>query len=99
VDEAPDNYYVDGFKMTSVAIFATCFKDTLFPKTAAATAVLLKKLGYSPEIPESQGCCGQMHVNTGYPKLALPMVETFVKTFDKYDYIISPSASCVCSVR
>jgi L-lactate dehydrogenase complex protein LldE len=85
--------------MKTIAIFATCFNDTLYPKTVAATAKLLTRLGYHPEIPESQGCCGQMHVNTGYPKLALPMVETFVKTFDKYDYIISPSASCVGSVR
>lgn len=85
--------------MTSVAIFSTCFNDTLYPKTIAATVILLRKLGYEPEIPASQGCCGQMHVNTGYPRLAIPMVENFVHTFDGYDYVVSPSASCVGSVR
>ncbi len=60
---------------------------------------LLRRLGYEPEVPASQGCCGQMHINTGYPKLAVPMVENFVSTFGGYDFVVSPSASCVGSVR
>jgi L-lactate dehydrogenase complex protein LldE len=85
--------------MTNIAIFATCFNDTLYPKTVAATVLLLKRLGYVAEVPATQGCCGQMHVNTGYPDLALPMVENFVSTFERYDYVVSPSASCVGSIR
>jgi len=85
--------------MTTVAIFATCFNDTLYPKTVAATETLLRKLGYQTDAPASQGCCGQMHVNTGYPKMAVPMVQNFVDTFSKYEYVVSPSASCVGSVR
>ena len=85
--------------MTRVAIFSTCFNDTLFPGTISATVKLLQRLGFDPEIPRSQACCGQMHINSGYPKLAIPMAKNFATTFEQYDFIVSPSASCVGSVR
>jgi L-lactate dehydrogenase complex protein LldE len=85
--------------VTKVAIFSTCLNDTLFPNSVTATMTLLTGLGYEPEIPESQACCGQIHVNTGYPRLALPLTENFVDTFGGYDYVVSPSPSCVGSVR
>ena len=82
-----------------VALFATCFNDTLFPSTVEATAVLLERLGCTVELPLGQACCGQMHVNSGYPDLAIPMVRNFVDVFSEYDHVVSPSASCVGSVR
>jgi L-lactate dehydrogenase complex protein LldE len=40
-----------------------------------------------------------MHVNTGYQKPALPLVERFAEVFAPYDAIVAPSGSCVGSVR
>jgi L-lactate dehydrogenase complex protein LldE len=40
-----------------------------------------------------------MHVNTGYQKQALPLVERFVEVFSQYEAIVAPSGSCVGSVR
>lgn len=85
--------------MTRIAIFSTCFNDTLFPGTISATEVLLRTLGFNPEFPPSEACCGQMHINSGYPRLAVPMARNFVSSFQEYDFIVSPSASCVGSVR
>jgi L-lactate dehydrogenase complex protein LldE len=51
------------------------------------------------EFPAEQTCCGQMHVNTGYQKQALPLVERFVEVFAPYEAIVAPSGSCVGSVR
>lgn len=82
-----------------VGLFATCFNDTLFPKTVEATVLVLERLGCSVEFPLGQGCCGQMHVNSGYPDEAIPMVRSFVDVFAGYDHVVSPSASCVGSVR
>src|SRR5689334_3561648 len=49
-----------------VALFITCFNDTLFPQTGQAVVRILERLGHQVEFPEDQTCCGQMHFNTGY---------------------------------
>ena len=81
------------------ALFITCLADGLFPDVGKATVRLLERLGQVVEFPAEQTCCGQMHVNTGYQKQTLPMVERFVKVFTPYDAIVAPSGSCVGSVR
>ena len=53
-----------------VALFITCFNDTLFPETGRATVELLERLGHEVEFPREQTCCGQMHFNTGYQREA-----------------------------
>jgi L-lactate dehydrogenase complex protein LldE len=81
------------------ALFITCLADGLFPDVGKATIRLLERLGQVVEFPAEQTCCGQMHVNTGYQKQTLPLVERFVKVFTPYDAIVAPSGSCVGSVR
>jgi L-lactate dehydrogenase complex protein LldE len=81
------------------ALFITCLADGLFPEVGKATVRLLERLGQKVEFPAEQTCCGQMHVNTGYQKQALPLVERFAEVFAPYDAIVAPSGSCVGSVR
>ncbi len=80
-----------------VALFATCLVDALFPDAGRATVQLLERLGQRVEFPLEQTCCGQMHANSGYfePKL----VRRYVETFESYDAIVAPSASCVGAIR
>jgi L-lactate dehydrogenase complex protein LldE len=81
------------------ALFVTCLVDGVVPDVAKATVRLLQRLGVEVEVPMQQTCCGQMHVNTGYPREALPLVRNHVAAFDTYDYIVSPSGSCTAAVR
>ena len=81
------------------ALFITCLADALFPEVGKATVQVLRRLGQEVEFPAEQTCCGQMHVNTGYQKQALPLVERFAEVFAPYDAIVAPSGSCVGSVR
>jgi L-lactate dehydrogenase complex protein LldE len=81
------------------ALFITCLADAMFPEVGKATVRVLERLGQVVEFPAEQTCCGQMHVNTGYQKQALPLVERFVDVFERYDTIVAPSGSCVGSVR
>jgi L-lactate dehydrogenase complex protein LldE len=80
-----------------VALFITCFNDTLFPATGRATVALLERLGCDVEFPVEQTCCGQMHGNSGYE--AGPLVERFGRVFRDAEAVVSPSASCVGFVR
>lgn len=82
-----------------VALFITCFNDTLFPETGIAMTRLLERLGCEVTFPLEQTCCGQMHYNTGYQREALPLIRHFVSVFGEADMIVGPSASCVGMVR
>jgi L-lactate dehydrogenase complex protein LldE len=93
-----------------IALFVTCLADALFPKAAQATVVLLERLGHEVVFPADQTCCGQMHVNTGYQREALPVVSHHVEVFERAlapvaagglgaEVVVAPSGSCVGSVR
>ena len=82
-----------------VALFATCFNDTMWPSTPRAVVTLLERLGCAVEFPRAQTCCGQMFTNTGYADESVPLVRGFVDTFSGYDAVVVPSGSCTGSVR
>jgi L-lactate dehydrogenase complex protein LldE len=81
-----------------VALFITCFNDTLFPATGQAVVTLLERLGHEVSFPEEQTCCGQMHGNTGYEALGQSLADRWERVFPE-DVVVSPSASCVGYVR
>jgi L-lactate dehydrogenase complex protein LldE len=82
-----------------IALFITCLADTLFPDVGKATVTLLERLGHQVDFPRAQTCCGQMHVNTGYQRDALPLVRRYAEVFGRADAIVMPSGSCAGSVR
>ena len=83
-----------------IALFATCIVDAMYPRVAHATVQILERLGHEVVFPAGQGCCSQMHVNSGYMADALPVVRNHVKTFTEadYDLAVAPSGSCVASL-
>src|SRR4051812_49753139 len=54
-----------------VALFITCFNDTLFPQTGRAVVRLLERLGHQGGFPQEKTLCGPMHFHTGFTKGAL----------------------------
>jgi L-lactate dehydrogenase complex protein LldE len=82
-----------------VALFITCFNDTLFPQTGQAVVTLLERLGAQVDFPEAQTCCGQMHTNTGYQDRGRSLARRFERVFAGADAVVSPSASCVAYLR
>jgi L-lactate dehydrogenase complex protein LldE len=49
--------------------------------------------------PEEQTCCGQMHMNSGYAREAQQLGRRFAEIFGGYEAVVSPSSSCVGTVR
>jgi L-lactate dehydrogenase complex protein LldE len=82
-----------------IALFLTCLNDTLFPDTGKAVVRLLERLGHTVVFPAEQTCCGQMHLNTGYPDLALPLATGFIRAFEDCEVVVTPSGSCAAMVR
>ena len=82
-----------------VALFVTCFNDTLFPQTGRAVVEVLERLGCEVDFPVAQTCCGQMHGNTGYQERGVALARRFERVFAGAEVVVSPSASCVAYLR
>jgi L-lactate dehydrogenase complex protein LldE len=82
-----------------IALFVTCLGDTLYPSVGQATVRLLERLGHQVVFPGGQTCCGQMHINTGYQKDAVGLIQHHVEVFSPYEAIVVPSGSCVGAIR
>jgi len=88
-----------GIKNSRIGLFIPCYIDLFYPHVGIATLELLQKLGLHVFYPLKQTCCGQPLANSGAEKKAIPVYHNFVKNFAEFDYIISPSGSCVYHVR
>jgi L-lactate dehydrogenase complex protein LldE len=82
-----------------VALFATCIGDTLYPEAVRGCVEVLERLGHEVVFPPEQTCCGQMHLNSGYADEAAKLAARFARVFGGYEVVVSPSSSCVGTVR
>jgi L-lactate dehydrogenase complex protein LldE len=82
-----------------IALFVTCIADTVYPEAARATVEILERLGHEVVFPRKQTCCGQMHLNSGHVAEADALARRFAAIFSEYDVVVSPSSSCVGTVR
>jgi L-lactate dehydrogenase complex protein LldE len=82
-----------------IGLFIPCYVDQFYPQVAIATFQLLEKLGISVDYPMSQTCCGQPMANAGFERLSKDCDDLFIKNFAAYDYIVSPSGSCVLHIK
>ena len=81
-----------------VALFVTCLVDQFFPEVGRATVKILRRLGCEVEFPSAQTCCGQPAFNSGFRAEAKVVARKFIKEFEPYEYIVTPSGSCAAMV-
>ncbi|ACU05144.1 MULTISPECIES: (Fe-S)-binding protein [Pedobacter] len=83
----------------NVGLFIPCYIDQFYPNAAIATLNLLSKLGITVKYPVNQTCCGQPMANSGFEHLTQGCNELFIDNFAEFDYIVSPSGSCVLHIK
>jgi L-lactate dehydrogenase complex protein LldE len=88
----------DGPKVR-IALLVTCLADTMWPKAAEAARTVLERLGHEVVAPARQACCGQMHMNAGYPRQARRLARHLADVFADEELIVAPSSSCVGTIR
>jgi L-lactate dehydrogenase complex protein LldE len=81
-----------------VALFIACLNDTFFPATGRAVVDVLERTGCTVAFPEEQTCCGQIHINTGYPDEAARLARRQLRALQGFDAIVTPSASCAATM-
>ena len=86
-------------KNMRVGLFIPCYVNQFYPQVGIATLELLEKLGCEVDYPLTQTCCGQPMANSGYENLTGDCNELLTKNFSAFDYIVSPSGSCVLHVK
>lgn len=82
-----------------LGLFIPCYVDQFYPQVARATLTLLEGLGHEVVIPAGPACCGQPMSNSGYGHLSEGCVQEFRTQFDRFEYIVSPSGSCVLHLK
>ena len=82
-----------------IGLFIPCYIDAFFPKVGIATLELLERFGHEVDYPRDQTCCGQPMANSGFNAECAATEALFVRNFSGFDYVVSPSGSCVHHVR
>jgi L-lactate dehydrogenase complex protein LldE len=83
----------------NVALFVPCYVDQLAPDVAWATLRVLERAGCQVHYDPEQGCCGQPFLNRGALREARRLASDHLGRFAAAQAIVSPSASCVATVR
>lgn len=83
----------------TVGLFIPCYIDQFYPNAAIATLNLLQKLGVEVKYPSKQTCCGQPMANSGFEHLTQGCNDLFIDNFSEFDYVVSPSGSCVLHIK
>lgn len=82
-----------------VGLFIPCYINAVYPHVGVATYKLLTSLGLDVDYPLNQTCCGQPMANGGFEKDSIKLAQQMEELFNKYDYVVGPSASCVVFVK
>jgi L-lactate dehydrogenase complex protein LldE len=82
-----------------IGLFIPCFIDGFAPEVGIATLELLERFGHEVIYPRDQTCCGQPMANSGFQAESAATESLFVRNFSGFDYVVSPSGSCVDHVR
>lgn len=82
-----------------IGLFIPCYVNAIYPEVGVATYKLLHHLGLDIDYPLDQTCCGQPMANGGFEDKAISLAKRFDDLFEKYDYVVAPSASCAAFVK
>lgn len=83
----------------TVGLFIPCYVNQFYPNAAIASLQLLEKQGVNVVYPVKQTCCGQPMANSGFSHITGGCDKLFIDNFSKFDYIVSPSGSCVLHIK
>ncbi len=103
VHTIPERSPAVGEKRHTVGILAGCVMRVLFGGTNAATVRVLQANGCEVIAPKIAGCCGALHLHTGFHAEALDraraLIDAFAPVIETLDAIILNSAGCGSTMK
>ena len=84
----------------TVAVFAGCMTDLLYPEQGEAVISTLRHLGVDVVTPGSRHCCGLPAFNSGDERHAKWMARNTIRSLEhlRADWVLSGSASCTATM-
>jgi iron-sulfur cluster protein len=84
----------------TVALFAQCLTDRLWPEQARAVQQVLQALGCRVVFPAQQHCCGLPALDGGDEAAARSMARQTITALEQVeaDYVVSGASSCVAAI-
>ena len=91
----------EGQKRYRVAFLGGCISNIAFARLNEATVRVLRKNGCEVSIPESQTCCGALHVHAGLPEQARKLARKNIDALldGGYDAIITNAGGCGSTLK
>ena len=103
VHNLPERSPATGTKRHTVGILAGCVMRVLFGGTNAATVRVLQANGCEVVAPRAAGCCGALHLHTGFHQggmeRAQSLIDAFAPYLDELDAIVINSAGCGSTMK
>jgi len=103
IHDLPERSPAKGTQRYTVGILAGCVMRVLFGGTNAATVRVLQANGCAVVAPKAAGCCGALHLHTGFHADALTrmraLIDAFAPSLDSLDAIVVNSAGCGSTMR
>lgn len=90
-----------GTKKFTVAVLAGCVMRVMFHKTNQATVRVLQRAGCDVIVPGNAGCCGALHLHSGFMPDALERGRALIDALSgrKFDALIVNSAGCGSTLK
>jgi glycolate oxidase iron-sulfur subunit len=99
----PERSPAKGIKRHTVGILAGCVMRVLFGGVNAATVRVLQENGCEVVAPKAAGCCGALHLHTGFHADALArmrgLIDAFAPYMDELEAIVVNSAGCGSTMK
>jgi glycolate oxidase iron-sulfur subunit len=103
VHDLPERSQAKGAKRHTVGVLAGCVMRVLFGGTNAATVRVLQANGCEVVAPRAAGCCGALHLHTGFHADALQraraLIDAFAPFMAELDAIVINSAGCGSTMK
>jgi glycolate oxidase iron-sulfur subunit len=103
VHDLPERSPARGAKRYTVGMLAGCVMRVLFGGVNAATVRVLQANGCEVVAPKAAGCCGALHLHTGFHPEALTrmrgLIDAFAPFLEQLDAIVVNSAGCGSTMK
>ncbi|GMG74401.1 (Fe-S)-binding protein [Priestia aryabhattai] len=86
-------------RKAEVAFLTGCIMDVMFSDINEATLNVLRRNGNDVVIPQSQTCCGALHVHAGDRDMGRQLAKKNIEAFQHADTIIVNAAGCGCMLK
>lgn len=103
IHNLPERNAPEGKKRYTVGMLAGCVMRVMFGGTNAATLRVLLKNGCEVVLPKSAGCCGALHLHTGFEDDAKSRMRSLIDAFyphlNEMDAVLINSAGCGSTMK